>query len=97
MVRQGIWYICILYCTVGWVDFLNQDFLTGVLLKSEASLIVPDFTIYVYGSSCNYLFALLILSPFLSLSIYIGLPKAGRDAKKYIERESKGLRMRLKK
>ena len=35
----------------------------------EASLIVPDFTISVYSSSCNYLFFGLILAPFLSPSL----------------------------
>ena len=38
------------------------------------SLIVPDFTISVYGSSCN--FFCLILSSFLSISI----PSSLRDA-----------------
>ena len=43
------------------------------LFISEASLLVPDFTISVYGSSCNYyryIFSLL-LAPLLSLSIYL--------------------------
>ena len=31
---------------------------------------VPDFRIYVYYSSCNYLFFGLILAPLLSLSIF---------------------------
>ena len=37
---------------------------------SEPSLIVPDFTISVYGSSCNYFLFGLILPSLLSLSIY---------------------------
>ena len=44
-----------------------------LLHNSEASLIliVPDFTTSKYGSSCNYLFFLLILAPVVSsLSIY---------------------------
>ena len=36
---------------------------------SEASLILPDFTISVHGSSCNYLVFCLVLAPLLSLSV----------------------------
>ena len=39
-----------------------------VQLNSEASLIVPDFTISVSGSSCNYLFFRINVAPLLSLS-----------------------------
>ena len=35
--------------------------------ETEASLIVPDFTISKSGSSCNYLFFGPILAPLLSL------------------------------
>ena len=37
---------------------------------SEESLLVPDFTISVYGSSCNSLFFGAILASFLSLYTY---------------------------
>ena len=40
-------------------------------LAHEASLIVPDFTISAYGSSCKDLVCGLILSSFLSFSIYV--------------------------
>ena len=36
---------------------------------STLEILVPDFTISVYGSSCNYLFFTLIDSSFLSLPI----------------------------
>ena len=52
------------------------EFLTTVgmpkfseIFSPVASLIVPGFTIYVYDSSCNYLFFGLILAPLLSLYI----------------------------
>ena len=35
----------------------------------EVSLIVPDFRIYVFGSSCHSLIFVIILSSFLSLSL----------------------------
>ena len=62
------------------------------LFISEASLLVPDFTISVYGSSCNYyryIFSLL-LAPLLSLSIYLHTQgAAGWGAKKQMEKENK--------
>ena len=39
-------------------------FFTKMPLFYQASLIVPDFSIFVYGSSCNYLFSGLILPSF---------------------------------
>ena len=41
----------------------------GKIQDREVSHIVPDFTIFVYDSSCNSLFFGLILSSFLSLCI----------------------------
>ena len=43
----------------------------------EASLLVPDFTIPVYGSSCHSLFFGLIIAV-----QFFGIPKEGWDAKK---------------
>ena len=43
---------------------------------AAASLMVPDITIYVNGSSCNYIFFCLILAPSLSLSIFNDTPQA---------------------
>ena len=43
----------------------------------EASRIVPDFTISVYDSSCNYLFISLILTTLPSLSIFFFISNAG--------------------
>ena len=37
----------------------------------EASLLVPDFTISVYGSSCNYDFFIMSLTALISLSMYL--------------------------
>ena len=48
-------------------------------LFSEARPIVPDFTIFVNGSSCNGLFFCLILALFF-LFRFIGISKAGWDA-----------------
>ena len=64
---------------------------------SEASLIVPDFTISVYGSSCNYLFFCLILASLLSFSIYWH-PQCVKGCQKVstIERERRKERMRTK-
>ena len=47
----------------------------------EASLIVPDFTISVFGSSCKYLFFCLIFASFFLL-LFNFIPKARWDAKK---------------
>ena len=58
-----------------WKGKIN---LTG---SPETNLIDPDFTISVYGSSCNYIFFGLILGPLLSLSFYF-IPKAEWDAKR---------------
>ena len=41
-----------------------------IMVSTEMILIVPDFTISVSGSSCNYLFFSFIVPPLLSLSIY---------------------------
>ena len=41
--------------------------------KPEESLVVPDFTISVHGSSCKYIFFGLILALSLSLSTYWNL------------------------
>ena len=63
----------------------------------EASLLVPDFTISVYGSSCNYDFFIMSLTALISLSMYsICIPNAGWDAKIDIDRESKVIRIRQK-
>ena len=39
--------------------------------SSEASLVVPDFSVSVYSSSCNLLFCCLMLSCFLSIYILL--------------------------
>ena len=54
-----------------------------ITFTSEASLIVPDFTISLSGSSCVHLLFCLIFAPLLSLSISLSFyfPKAGWDAK----------------
>ena len=49
--------------------------LSSTLCSPEASLVIPDFTISVYGSSCTYLFFGLILTPLLFLSIYLHPPR----------------------
>ena len=49
--------------------------------KPEVSLIVPDFIISLYSSSCNYHILDLMLAPWLFLSIFFGIPKAGWDGK----------------
>ena len=41
-----------------------------IMVSTEMILIVPDFTISVDRSSCNYLFFSFIVPPLLSLSIY---------------------------
>ena len=46
--------------------------------KPEESLVVPDFTISVHGSSCKYIFFGLILALSLSLSMYL-LESPGKD------------------
>ena len=40
----------------------------------EVILIVPDFIIYVYGSSCQSLFSGLTLALLLSLFPFLGIP-----------------------
>ena len=54
-----------------------------ITFTSEASLIVPDFSISLSGSSCVHLLFCLIFAPLLSLSISLSFyfPKAGWDAK----------------
>ena len=52
----------------------------GVERRSEVSLIVPDFTISVCGSSCNSLFFGLILFSYLIIYLFLGLPSCfGND------------------
>ena len=53
-------------------------------MSEASSLIVPDYSISVYGSSWNYLFFVLILSSFLSPSISLHpiLHTVYRDANK---------------
>ena len=41
----------------------------GIRVRPKARLIVPDFTISTYGSSCKHLIFSLNLAPLLSLSI----------------------------
>ena len=49
---------------------------------STLEILVPDFTISVYGSSCNYDFFIMSLTALISLSMYsICIPKEGWDAK----------------
>ena len=64
------------------------------------SLIVPDVTISVYSSACNYLLLGLILGPLPSLSIYFHL-QCRRGCLQlqyiYIDVERKEERMRPKK
>ena len=58
--------------------------------QPEASLIVQCFTIYVSGSSCNYLFFLSHSYSFaFSCNIFNDIPKAWRDAKKKIQTKNK--------
>ena len=54
-----------------------------------ANLTVPDFTIFVFIISRNVLLVCLILTPLLSLSIFICIPKAGWNDKKQIVKEIK--------
>ena len=51
------------------------------IIIPESSLIVPDFTISKYGSSCNSFFFGLILSSFLSLPL-LGIPSCLGDVRK---------------
>ena len=62
---------------------------------SEASLIVPDFVISVYSSSCNFLFFCLFIAPWLSHSIY--WHSQGRMKCQEIVRERKEERLGPKK
>ena len=65
---------------------------------SEESLLVPDFTISVYGSSCNSLFFGVILASFLSLSMYLlAPPKLDGMSRNRYSRERKEEIMRPKK
>ena len=60
------------------------------LWVSPGSLIVPDFTISLYGSSCKYVLFSLILATFLSFSLYwhpkIGMGSQEIDSKRKEER-----------
>ena len=58
-------------------EWLSQ--LLNNLAAPDQSLIVSDFTISVYSSSCNCLFLGFILAPLLSFILFIGISKAGRD------------------
>ena len=61
-------------------------------------LIVPDFTIYLYSSSGNYVFFSLILTSFLSLSIYRYPPKPNgkqRNGQTKKRRENKTKKWKL--
>ena len=65
--------------------------------QRRAYILVPDFIISVYGSSCNYDFFIMSLTALISLSMYsICIPNAGWDAKIDIDRESKVIRIRQK-
>ena len=52
-------------------------------------MIVPDFTISKYGSSCNHLFFGLFLSSFLVLSLFLGIPFCLEDAHENEEKTKK--------
>ena len=66
-------------------------------ISPKASLMVPNFTISAYGSSCNFLFFGLILSSLLSLQyLFPGFSSLSWGCNN-IERESKWTRMRQKK
>ena len=62
----------------------------------ESTVIVPDFAIYVYGSSCHHHFFCLILAPFSSFYLIASARQAGmpRNRLRYSRKEE---RMRLKK
>ena len=66
---------------------INIDYLTKKNTFYTLRLIVPDFTIPVYSSSCNFLIISLSLLSFLLL--FICIPKAGLDTKKEIKKEKK--------
>ena len=59
---------------------LNCGFADNFFLKTVASLIAPDFTIYVYSSSCNYLVFCLNISAFLSF----GLPECPGSGRRFV-------------
>ena len=65
----------------------------GLLDSPQASLIIPDFTISVYGSSCNSLF--LVSFSLHAFSAYILAHWSWRCL--FIDRERKEEKMRLKK
>ena len=67
-----------------------------VFLSPEASVIVPDFTISMYCSSCIIsLSASLRLFAF-SFYIFIGIPKAGWDERKQEKKKEKSRRLMQK-
>ena len=73
-----------------------QDILeTYSYLISEASRIVPDFTLSVYSASCKYLFLVLIFALLLNLSLYHGIPQ-GRMGCQAKDGKSKEERIRPK-
>ena len=62
--------------------------------KKEASLIVPDFAVFVNSSLCKSLFFGLILSLY-SFSVSVKLPILQLLRCQQVEKESKAVRMRL--
>ena len=61
---------------------LAKNLIQAVFLTlPKASLMVPDFTISVYSSSCHYLFFGLILGLLLSLSLNNQEKKREKDQK----------------
>ena len=62
----------------------------------ESTVIVPDFAIYVYGSSCHHHFFCLILAPFSSFYLIASARQAGLGCQEiYCARKEE--RMRRKK
>ena len=62
---------------------------------SVASLIVPDFTIYFDGSSCNYLFFCLLLTPLRCFYNSVAYPRQNEMPRN--DRETKEVRIKPKK
>ena len=67
-------------CTLYSILHFTKGFYSAVTARSrvpEMSLILPDFTIAVNGSSCNYLLFFLILCFFLTASLkQDGMPRS---------------------
>ena len=74
---------------MGLLQYFGSVFIDPDLAKNriqavslpKASLMVPDFTISVYSSSCHYLFFGLILALLLSLSLNNQEKKREKDQK----------------